>query len=93
MPKDLRVQEAQAYILQPSIHTGYRYSSGGFGTVAAIVIEQLIEIIQASNSIQKRERLDCQSSLIHSTVGLNKSISIARQDLYPNCDMISFPLR
>ena len=39
-----------------------------------MVIEHPTLMPQASNSMQKRNRLEFQSFLIHSTVGLNKSI-------------------
>ena len=68
MPKDLRVQAAQAYIAQPRIQIGYRTRSGGLGTVNAIATAHPIEIVQASSSITKRIRLDDQSSLIHDNV-------------------------
>jgi len=54
MPKDFLVQAAQAYKEQPNIHTGYKTSKGGVGTVTAIVIEHPILIAQAHNSIKKR---------------------------------------
>jgi len=57
MPKDFLVKLAQAYIAQPLIHTGYRASRGGFGTVRAMVIEHAIEIAQARSSIEKRKGL------------------------------------
>ena len=50
MPKLFRVQAAQAYMAQPAIQIGYRISKGGFGTVAAMVIEQPILIAQANSS-------------------------------------------
>jgi hypothetical protein len=75
MPKDLRVQLAQAYIAQPLIQIGYKVSKGGVGTVEAIVMLQPIEIAQARTSTQKRNLLLAQSSRIHSSVGL-KIVSI-----------------
>jgi hypothetical protein len=68
MPKDLRVQAAQAYIAQPVIHKGYKIRSGGLGTVIAIAKAHPIEIAQARSSTIKRIRLDDQSSLIHDNV-------------------------
>lgn len=68
MPKDLRVQAAQAYIAQPRIQIGYKTRSGGLGTVSAIAIAHPIEIAHARISIIKRIRLDAQSSLIHDNV-------------------------
>ena len=64
MPKDLRLQAAQAYIAQPAIQIGYKVRSGGLGTVSAIVMEHPIDIAQARSSITKRTRLDVQSSRI-----------------------------
>lgn len=74
MPKLLRVQAAQAYMAQPAIHTGYRASSGGLGTVTAMVMEQPIDTAQANNSTRKRKGLLAQSSRIHTRVGLNRSM-------------------
>jgi hypothetical protein len=55
MPNDFLVKAAQAYIAQPVIQIGYSVSSGGLGTVEAIVILHPMLIAQASNSIQKRK--------------------------------------
>ena len=74
MPKDLRVQAAQAYIAQPRIQIGYKTRSGGVGTVSAIAMLHPIEIAQAINSTTKRIRLDAQSSLIHLNIPANISI-------------------
>lgn len=65
MPKDLRVKAAHKYKEQPKIQIGYKRSSGGLGTVRAIVIEQPIEIAHAKSSIAKRRGWDFQSSCIH----------------------------
>jgi len=54
MPKDLRLKEAQAYIVQPQIQIGYSMMRGGWGTVAAIVIEHPILIAHAMTSTIKR---------------------------------------
>jgi hypothetical protein len=54
MPKLFLVKLAHAYIAQPLIQIGYSTRRGGEGTVTAIVIEQPILIVQASNSTQKR---------------------------------------
>lgn len=74
MPNDLRLQAAQAYIEQPAIHTGYKASSGGLGTVNAIVNEHPIEIAQAQSSTTNRKRLEIQSSLIQVKIGPNTSV-------------------
>lgn len=58
MPKLLRVQLAQAYIAQPAIQIGYRASNGGVGTVAAMVIEQPIDMAQAVISMANRNGCD-----------------------------------
>jgi hypothetical protein len=58
MPNDRRVQLAQAYIAQPAIQIGYRANNGGVGTVAAIVIEQPIDIAQAVISTANRNGCD-----------------------------------
>jgi ABC-type phosphate transport system substrate-binding protein len=58
MPNDFLVKEAQAYKEQPIIQIGYNANRGGLGTVTAMVIEQPIEIAQASNSMKKRKRLE-----------------------------------
>jgi hypothetical protein len=55
MPNDFLVKLAQAYIAHPVIHIGYKTSKGGLGTVAAIVIEQPIDIAQAVTSTIKRK--------------------------------------
>jgi hypothetical protein len=55
MPNDLRVFAAQRYMAHPLIQKGYRISSGGFGTVSAIVMEQPIEITHAVISMTKRK--------------------------------------
>jgi hypothetical protein len=55
MPNDFLVKLAQAYIAHPAIHTGYNASSGGLGTVRAIVILHPIDTAQASNSIKNRK--------------------------------------
>ena len=68
MPKDLRVQAAQAYIAQPVIQIGYKTRSGGLGTVTAMVMLHPIDIAQARSSIIKRKRLDAQSSFIQANV-------------------------
>ena len=68
MPKDLRLQAAQAYIAQPAIQIGYRTRSGGVGTVSDMPIAHPIEIAQAMSSITKRIRLDAQSSRIQSKI-------------------------
>ena len=54
MPKDFLLQAAQAYITQPLIQIGYKVSSGGFGTVTAIVMEHPIDTAQAKHSRIKR---------------------------------------
>ena len=74
MPKDLRLQAAQAYIAHPRIQMGYKTRSGGVGTVIAITKAHPIEIAQASNSTTKRKRLDAQSSWIQ--FRLRKTMSI-----------------
>ena len=79
MPKDLRVQAAQAYIAQPVIQTGYKARSGGLGTVSAIVMRHPIEIAQASNSTVKRKRLDAQSSLIQPNIPDSISFTVSYQ--------------
>ena len=58
MPTDLRVQAAQAYMAQPAIQIGYKVSNGGVGTVAAMVIEQPIDIAQAVISTLNRNGCD-----------------------------------
>jgi hypothetical protein len=68
MPKDLRVNAAQAYRAQPVIQTGYNMRRGGDGTVRAIVRAQPILIAQARISTAKRSLFDSQSSLIHEKV-------------------------
>jgi len=54
MPKLFLVYAAQAYKLQPRIHTGYMKINGGLGTVAAMVMAHPILMAQANNSTQKR---------------------------------------
>jgi hypothetical protein len=68
MPKDLRVNAAQAYKEQPVIQIGYSIRRGGDGTVRAIVRAQPILIAQARISTSKLNLFDCQSSLIHEKV-------------------------
>lgn len=75
MPNDFLVKLAQAYRLQPKIQIGYILRRGGLGTVTAIVMLQPIEIAQANTSMQNRNLLLRQSSLIQSRVGL-KIVSI-----------------
>jgi hypothetical protein len=58
MPTDRRVQAAQAYMAQPAIQTGYRANNGGVGTVAAMVIEQPIDMAQAVISTANRNGCD-----------------------------------
>jgi len=73
MPNDRLVQLAQAYIEQPLIQIGYKVRRGGLGTVMAIVILQPIEIAQANTSMQNRNLLLRQSSLIQLKIPKNKS--------------------
>ncbi len=77
MPNDLRLQAAQAYIAQPEIQAGYRASSGGLGTVMAMVKAQPIETAQASISTTNRTRFDAQSSRIQSNVCRSKLFTAA----------------
>jgi len=52
IPKLLRVQLAQAYIIQPKIHMGDKRKNGGVGTVAANITLVAIDTAQASTSAQ-----------------------------------------
>ncbi len=74
MPKDLRLQAAQAYIAQPAIQIGYRIRSGGLGTVNAIAMAHPIESAQARSSTTKRIRFDVQSSFIQVNIPDTQSI-------------------
>ena len=79
MPNDRRLQAAQEYIIQPIIQRGYKKSSGGSGTVIAIIKLQQTLAAQAHSSTAKRKGLERQSSRIQSKVGLNTSIIVKPQ--------------
>jgi hypothetical protein len=63
IPKLCLVQDAHAYIEHPHIHAGYNQTSGGFGTVRAIVNAQLTLITQANISRQNLVGQEAKSFL------------------------------